>query len=88
MDEHLGAERLGEVARGLEAPFRRCVGLEARVLEVLGPDAEQDHATHVLRQARAVAGELVVHRQAVVAERDGEAAVAPLELRLDHVDRR
>ena len=40
MDEHLRTERLGQLGGHLHSAVGRRVRLEARVLEVLGPDAE------------------------------------------------
>ena len=51
VDEDLCAERLGEVTNHLDAAVGGNVRLDARVLEVLGPDAEDDLLAEVLLQA-------------------------------------
>ena len=66
--EHLGSERLGEVARRAKAPVGRRVRLERRVLHVLGADPEQDRAADVVLEDRPRADDDVVDGEAVPAE--------------------
>jgi len=51
-------------------------------------DAEDDRLADVVLQARPVAREVVVDRQPMFAEADGETTVGLLELRLHEVGRR
>ena len=87
MHEHLGAERLRQDGDGLDPPVRRRIRLQARVLEILGPDAQDQRASDVVREAGAVSRRGVVDREPVVAEGHGKAAVVSLQHRLDEVDR-
>ena len=87
VDEHLRAERLGEGADDLHATIRWSARLEARILEVLGPDPEHDGSADVVAQHRVVSRKPIVDGQAMVAEGDGEAPVTLLQLRLDQIDR-
>src|SRR5207247_3254832 len=86
--QHLGTEWLGEVGGHPDPAVGARIRLDARVLEVLRPDSQNDVLAYVVAEARAVAGELVVNGQLVLAGGDLEIAVAPGELRLDQIDRR
>ena len=86
--EHLGSERLREIAGCANAPVRRRIRLERRVLDVLGAHPEQDGAANVVLQARPGADDGVGDGQAMSAEGHGQRAVLPSKLGLDQVDRR
>ena len=80
-------------SRQLDVPRRRrsagVSGGERGVLEVLGPDAEDDLRAVVGGEAPdALRASSASIASDCVADRRGEAAVAPLERRLDHVHRR
>ena len=75
MDEHLGAERLRQDGHGLDPPVRRRIRLKACVLQVLRPDAQDQRASNVVREAGAVPRRPVVDGEPVIAESHGQAAV-------------
>ena len=81
------AEGLAQQDGSRQAPVGRRVGHERRVLEMLGPDAE-DHRRAEERLERRVRGDgLLVERDRVGPGRRDDAAVGTAQRRLDHVHR-
>ena len=86
--EHLRPERFQQVDRCGHATAPATVGGEARVLEVLGSDADHDPATLVPAQRRATVEHAIVELDARRAERHGDAVAVAIERRVDEVHRR
>ena len=86
MHHDLGAQRLGQVDLSAQVVLGRDVADEGGVLEVFGPDAEDDRAPDELRQGRVNLQRLLAYGDRLVgADLRVVAAVPALEGRLDHV---
>src|SRR5437879_1315529 len=80
VEQHVCSERLRQIDLDLHPPIAGNSRFEARVLEVLGPNAEDDRLADVVLQPRPVARKVVVDRQPMLAEGDGVVTVRLLEL--------
>ena len=85
---HLRAERLAKSHGSRETAVGRRVGRERRVLEVLGPNPEDDVGADVRLERVTGRERLVVERDRVRAGRGDEVPVRAAEPGLDHVHRR
>ena len=86
--DDLRAERLAQDDDALDVAVVGDVGLEARVLEALRPDAQDDRAPDVLLERGPRLEDLLAERERLAADLGDVRAVVPLDRRLDEVHRR
>src|SRR5215211_1913522 len=80
MEEDLGAHVLADVDGGRESAVVRDLTGDAAILEVLGPDPDDDLLALEALERRSLANDLVVDPQAVRSDADTHVAVRALEL--------
>src|SRR5215207_9553695 len=88
VDDQLGAERLGEGNLALEATALWNVSRKRSVLQVLGPDADDDRLAVVVLERGSLRERSLAELYLLAADRDGHAAVRALERSLEEVHRR